>query len=30
MSNIFTDALQRLDIAYKYADIDPEAIERLK
>lgn len=30
MDNIFTDALERLDIAYKYADIDPEAVERLK
>src|SRR5882672_12517432 len=30
MDNIFMDALTRLDTAYKYADIDPEAVERLK
>lgn len=30
MGNIFTDALKRLDTAYHYVDIDPEAIERLK
>lgn len=29
-NNIFTDALSRLDKAFEYADIDPEAIERLK
>lgn len=30
MSNIFEDALARLDHAYQYANIDPEALERLK
>ena len=30
MDTIFTDALKRLDSAYEYADIDPEAVERLK
>jgi glutamate dehydrogenase (NADP+) len=30
MGDIFTEALERLDIAYQYADIDPEAVERLK
>lgn len=30
MSTIFEDALARLDHAYQYADIDPEALERLK
>lgn len=30
MDNIFTDALARLDVAFQYAEIDPEAIKRLK
>lgn len=29
-SNIFADALARLDKAYEHANIDPEALERLK
>ncbi|MCW5588228.1 MAG: Glu/Leu/Phe/Val dehydrogenase [Legionellales bacterium] len=30
MSNIFEDALSRLDTAFQYANIDQEALERLK
>src|SRR3990167_10914590 len=30
MSTIFEDALSRLDAAFNYAKIDPEAVERLK
>ena len=30
MSNIYTDALSRLDKAFSFVNIDPEAMEKLK